>query len=519
MPEDNRPNFLVFLTDQQRGDALGCSGNPHIRTPHLDRLAGQGARFAQAHTNNPICIPARASLISGCWGVQNKILSNLSVPGGCMDARFVTIPQILRREGYLCQAIGKMHFVPRRNHYGFDRMQLMEEVPGWRQDDEYLMYLKEMGFGHIREVHGVRRELYMQPQFSLLPPEHHGTNWVADRTIEFLRANAARPFFCMAGWIAPHPPWNVPESLAHEYDPGSLPLPRRCREELEHLHPFAKHLEECMELNGASDEKLRVIKAMYYTSVTMVDSAVGRILSSLDELGLAERTVVIFLSDHGEMLGDHWTWQKKLFYEASVRIPLIVRCPGRIAPGTVCDELVSNLDVVPTILEAAGLDYPGQPDLPGQSLLGLLDGRTGGREVLFGECEFGQHLMFMARTKRYKYVYTLRGGVEELFDLYDDPDEFRNVAGLADYQQVRRDLRGRLVDWLRRYRFEAALNGDGLRVTPADKPMVAKPNRQDAVWPKNLPADEADSVQSAEVSLRSVNELTYEVLGRYPREL
>ncbi|MFQ6048169.1 MAG: sulfatase-like hydrolase/transferase, partial [Phycisphaerae bacterium] len=132
-----RPNFLVFLTDQQRWDALGCSGNEKIRTPNLDRLAAEGTYFRLAHTTNPICIPARASLISGCWGLQTGILRNQSLPTGCLEPRFVTLPQILSRAGYFCQAIGKMHFVPPRNHYGFGRMWLMEEVPRWRHDDEY----------------------------------------------------------------------------------------------------------------------------------------------------------------------------------------------------------------------------------------------------------------------------------------------------------------------------------------------------------------------------------------------
>jgi len=518
MAEPQRPNFLIFLTDQQRFDALGCCGNPHIRTPNLDRLAAHGAYFPLAHTSNPICIPGRATLISGCWGVQTGILRNQSLPTGCLPPHIETIPEILSRRGYFCQAIGKMHYVPRRNHYGFNRMELMEEVPAWRHDDEYLMYLKQVGYGHIREVHGVRREFYCQPQVSLLPEEHHGTNWVADRTIEFLKANRARPFFCLAGWIAPHPPWNVPVSRAHDYDPNTLPLPKRSEEELEGCNEFVACKQDSMELADASDEKLRLIKALYYTSVTMVDEAVGRILACLEELGLAENTLVIFTSDHGEMLGDHWAWGKKLFYDASARIPMILRYPGRIAPGTVCDELVNLTDIMPTVLDAAGVEVPCEVERSGQSLLKILSGETRGRDVLFGECDHGQSLIFMARTKRYKYVYTVRRGFEELYDLEQDPDEFHNLAKDPRHRQIRLDLRSRLLAWLRHYRFEAALDGDELRVAPADQPIPSRVNRQDAIWPGNLPPEEAHGVQSAEESLQSVSDLTYRTFRRRPRD-
>ena len=517
MADRKPPNFLIFLPDQQRGDALGCAGNPHIRTPMLDRMAADGAYFPMAHTNNPICIPARATLISGAWGLQTGILANQGVPTGCLPEKFVTLPQILSRAGYFCQAIGKMHYVPPRNHYGFHRMQLMEEVPPWRHDDEYLMYLEKVGYGHVREVHGVRRELYMQPQVSLLPAEHHGTNWVADRTIDFLRANADRPFMGLCGWIAPHPPWNIPESLAHEYDPDLLPLPNRRDEELTGQNEFVKRQENAMELDGASDSKLRLIKALYYTAVTMIDSAIGRILACLDELGLSDNTMVIFTGDHGEMLGDHWSWQKKLFYQASANIPLIVRYPRGINAGTVCSELVNTTDILPTILDAAGLDYPGQIELPGHSLLELIDGRISGRDVLFGETQHGgASLMFMARTKRYKYVYTVRGGYEELYDLQDDPDEFCNLAGRPEVRDIRNDLRSRLTGWLQHHRFEPALDGSDLKATPADPPLVDRHNRQDALWPANLDPARAAEVQSAEASLKAVSDRTYEVLGVRP---
>ncbi|MFQ6047927.1 MAG: sulfatase, partial [Phycisphaerae bacterium] len=318
--------------------------------------------------------------------------------------------------------------------------------------------------------------------------------------------------------IAPHPPWNVPVSLAKMYEPASLPLPARCMQERERLNEFAGLKQDSMELADASDDKLRLIKALYYTSVSMIDQAVGRILASLEELGLAEQTVVIFVSDHGEMLGDHWAWGKKLFYDGSVRVPLILRWPGRVPAGRVCDELVNLNDILPTCLDAAGLEYCGSVELAGQSLLRLLEGSCAGRDVLFGECDHGQSLMFMARTKRYKYIYTVRGGVEELFDLDEDPQEFGNVAGEADYGQIRRELRGRLLGWLRRWRFEPGLDGQELRVTPADEPLPRKVNRQDAVWPQNLPAEEAATVQSAQESLRSVSERTYRVLGCHPRD-
>ena len=416
------PNILLLMVDQMRFDAMGCAGNPHIRTPHLDELARTGVRFSQCYSPIPVCIPARHGLLTGRFAAAHGRYSlNVPIP----EPNLPTLPQLLGLAGYTTRAIGKMHFRPVRRHFGFHRMELMEEIPDHREDDEYLQYLAQNGYGHIRWVHGVRSVLYQLPQVSVLPERHHGSTWVADRTIEFLIQNRNRPFFCFSSWIAPHPPWNAPEPFASMYDPDSLPDPVGLDRDPDELPPRMRRTN--VHTEGMTPEQRRRVKALYYGQISLVDKGIGRILRALDELGLAENTLVIFTADHGEMLGDHGAWGKHLPYEASAHIPLLVRLPGRTEPGRVSDDLVSLLDILPTALDIAGM--PGAAgDLPGASLLG----REGGglkepRKKLVIEYGRGEGRWLALREGVWRYTYYAGGGWEELYNLETDPHELNNL--------------------------------------------------------------------------------------------
>ena len=292
----NTPNILVLMVDQMRADYMGCAGNPWIRTPGLDRLAAEGTRFAQCVTSVPVCVAARHSFMTGhrC-AVHERHGNNVPNP----EPLVPTMQQILGLNGYRTRAIGKMHFRPVRRHFGFHQMELMEEIPDFREEDEYLIYLDSVGYGHKREVHGVRNLLYHLPQVSVIPEEHHGSTWVADRTIEFLRSNKEKPFFCWSSWIAPHPPWNPPEPFASQYDPNDLPLPHNFDRDVNTLPGRHRAITNAFEMGDASPELLRRVKALYAGSISLIDKGVGRILEALDEHGLAENTMVVFVSDHG----------------------------------------------------------------------------------------------------------------------------------------------------------------------------------------------------------------------------
>lgn len=500
----NQPNILLLFTDQQRYDALGCMGNPYIVTPNLDRLAGQGCLYRFAHTPNPVCIPARYCLLTGQRSVVHRYYQN---QGHHMDPAIPTLPRILSDAGYHTQAIGKMHFQPSREHHGFRRMQLMEETPHYRQDDDYLMYLKSAGFGHIRHGHGVRHLLYHQPQQSIVPEEHHGSHWVADRTIEFLRENRNRPWFCWSSWIAPHPPLNAPPRWAEFYRNRQVPPPNRCKGES--LAQFHRGMDWFADMDKASPQRLARSTQAYYAQISFVDEQIGRILSELDELGLADNTLVLFASDHGEMLGDHWAWQKQCSYEPAIRVPMILRFPGRAPAGATNDDFVDLLDLLPTIAGAAGAPLPGNWRFPGDNLLAPQGHRD--RSCQFTECHDGPARWISLRDHYYKYTYWFHDGHEQFWDLQDDPAELHNLAieGMTSQQQsIRDDFRRRLIDWERTY---------GPAPIPQDLPNLNIPeyfgrrhNAQFPAWPANV----ADPREQAVIN--SVEKEVLEVLASEP---
>jgi arylsulfatase A-like enzyme len=490
------PNILLLFTDQQRADALGCSGNPFIQTPNLDRLASEGIRFSQAVTTTPVCIASRYSLITGLRMREHHWGANASVPGPRPE--LPTLMTLLGGAGYRTHGIGKFHFQPTGRHHGFHKMELMEEIPRYRVDDDYLCYLQEQGYGHIREVHGVRNLLYQQPQTTIVPEAHVGSTWVADRTCAFLREHAGgrpgRPFFLWSSWIAPHPPWNVPESFRDMYDPNELPLPVYVDRPEDDLSPQAHMLRNVGDGADQSPARLRAIKARYYAQVSLIDKCVGRILAELERLGLAGNTLVIFASDHGEMLGDHGLWQKSSPYEASVRIPFLLRWPDREPGGQVREQLVSLLDVLPTCLAAAGVTYAGPHDPAGVSLL-TAEGRqlADQRDALVIDHGLGPQRWLCLRERTTKYAVWLSSGKRELYDLANDPEERHNLIDTEPERAAA--LERRLVDWERRHGFAESLDGDHFRTFPV-RPAGRGRNGQFPFWVATLPADERSKMQS-----------------------
>ena len=501
-PRTDRPNILLFMVDQMRGDAMGCAGNTHIRTPNLDRMAREGTRFANGYSNVPVCIPARHSVITGqpC-SVHGRHDLNLPHP----EPQLPSLAELLGAGGYLTHAIGKMHWLPPRRHFGFHRMELMEEIPHYRQDDEYLLYLKENGYGDVLEVHGIRNILYHLPQVSLIPEEHHGSTWVADRTIDFIKENKDRSFFCFSSWIAPHPPWNPPEPFASMYDPESLPLPVGWDRDPQTLPYRMRRMQQFADVKDASPEMLRRIKALYYGSISLIDKGVGRILDTLDELGLAENTLVIFTADHGEFLGDYHCFQKATPYKATANVPYLVRMPGTIEAGRVSEEYVSLLDIMPTALDLAEIPYTGDTPMLGDSLLG----RNGGgledsRDNIVIEIGVEQSRWLSLRQGDWRYSYYLEGGWEELYHLGEDRHEMNNLLlePKPEDRQRADDMKAYLTKWEKENGYSSSLDEDGeLKVfEPAPVPDVIH-NIQFPVWLNRLSPQEKAKMRSIGESL------------------
>jgi arylsulfatase A-like enzyme len=431
-----RPNVLLLYTDQQRWDALRCAGNEHILTPNLDALAASGALFRNAFCNSPVCMPSRQSMLSG----QYPSAIGSTCNGIEMREDVPTVHSVLKPYGYHAANIGKLHFKNHSNRdhrqphpgYGFDTLILSEE-PGC-YDDAYIKWVAEKDPAQVENCrcgtppawtgapiakpHGVT-----EPYAFEGPEGLTHTAFVADETCDFVRRRrgnpatrpAGGPFFCIAGFYAPHAPLNPPHRFVDMYDPARLPLPR---------------MNEGENRLGLSDDQWRRVKAYYYALVSHVDDQVGRILAALDEAGLREETLVIFTSDHGEHLGDHGlTTKGPPGLDSCAHVPLIVSWPGRVPAGLAFDELVELVDVAPTVLDYCGVQ--AVPFFQGRSLRPLIEGGKGyvPRSSAFIEHRVPDGPSWKSvRTHRFEYCLS-DGGRELLFDLRSDPHELRDVSG------------------------------------------------------------------------------------------
>ena len=494
-----QPNILVLMTDQQRHDALCCSGNDEIRTPNLDALAASGVRFSQAVTPTPVCVAARMSFITGHRVSQTHWVGNNAIPGPIPE--LPTMMGTLLNAGYWTQGIGKMHF--RGRHYGLQHLQTMEEGVDHYIDDDYIRYLRANGV-RTRFPKGFRDLLMMQPQTCGIPVEHHMNTWVADQSVEFLqehvRHRTEQPFFLWSSWISPHPPFAPCEPYDSIYDPGKMGLPHYADRPIEDLPPGLLNQRGRLDGSHRDPDRIRRVRALYNGLVSHVDDGVGQILAELENLGIADNTVVLFVSDHGEMLGDHGIGQKFCPYEHSVRIPFLLCWPGRTDAGRVSNDLVSLLDVYPTILDELGIPYStDHPPLTGTSLLGQSGGGLGiERDAMV--IDFGaERTRWMAlRSQDRFYTFFANGGVEECYDLAGDPWEERNL--IDDPPGWVADWKARLIDWEHEHGLSQSFDGNTLRSYDAPPPPREEDcryiNLNDGAWPKRMPLDEKDDIES-----------------------
>jgi arylsulfatase A-like enzyme len=457
----DRPNILLIMTDQQRWDTLGAAGNPTIQTPNLDRLAREGTLFSEAFSPSPVCAPARAALISGYSPSRLHFTSN----SGYLTDQEDTLPTLLNQAGYHTQALGKMHFPqadgghdrPWAATCGFQDLLLSEETRWVRQArslaevafDDYDRFLLEhglWGWGTPPEI-GYNE---IKPILSALPEEYGVTSWLGDRAVEYLAGPHDRPFFAFVSFVKPHAPYDPPAEWAGMYDPYSVPPPMRTPAERFRPNPQYEQERQRREWDLYSEYAELTSRAYYYANISLIDKQVGRILDALESAGLREKTFIVFTSDHGDLLGDHWLWFKNHAFDSCARVPLIVAGPGVPGGVRVDGPVVNLLDLFATILARARVSVPA--NRPSRDLLAYLPGEGAAHSefVVMEVNDVGRRCRAL-RSRDLLYVHWEDGGFEELYDLRQDPFQLHDLGSLPATLRRRQEYRTALIDWLKEW--------------------------------------------------------------------
>jgi len=457
-----RPNIILIIAEQHRGDCLSIDGHPVLMTPNLDHIAGAGARFRRAYTSCPTCIAARRSILTGQYpGTHGMVGYRDHVD---WDDPPVTLPAALSAAGYHTYHAGRdMHQTPRRRRLGFDHMVILEEY------DRFLQDRAPDAGGRMGS--GVMNNDYTAYPWPLADHLHH-TNWTVDQGIQYLRQrDPSCPFFLNLSFLAAHPPLQPPSFYFDRYvrtgvpDPvigdWASPPPGRG------LGLDVGQQPVCLE-----GEKLLSARAGYYGLINHLDDQLRRLLNPYKGLVDPDNTIVVFVSDHGEMLGDHYRWHKIMPYEGAARIPFLIQAPSRlgISPGTVLDDVVSLEDLMPTLLDMAGVEIPDS--VQGRSLWPVLRGEAGPeRAPLHIEHAPAYHCLTDGHDK---YVWFAADGREQLFDLGADPHELRDLSTVPACQERLAGWRARMVAELAD-RPEGFSNGQQLIPGRPYTPLLAKP--------------------------------------------
>jgi arylsulfatase A-like enzyme len=422
--QSRRPSILLILPDQWRGQDLGCMGNSEVRTPQLDRLASQGFLFRTTFANTPVCCPARANILTGKYAHKNGMVAN--------DLRLreseTTIAELFAGNGYRTGFIGKWHLDGGKRLPGF-------VPPGPRRQGFAFWAANECDHRHFRPT-------YFRDEDRPITEDRFEPEVWTDRAVEFLKQAGEDPFFLVVSMGPPHDPYGAPERFMKLYDPGKLTMRPNWIEGVP----------------GAGRKEV----AAYYAAMTSVDEQVGRLLKALDDSGRSEDTIVVFTSDHGDMLGSHGQRLKRKPWEESIRVPGILRYPAKVKPGRVSDTLLTHVDIAPTLLALCGLPVPN--DMQGADLSGVLLGRTDrGPDSAF----FQIFVPFAGdgtpdpwrgvRTDRFMYART-EAGPWVLYDLREDPYELKNLAHDPAQAAVRDVLQAKLAAWMSRTGDSWALN-------------------------------------------------------------
>ncbi len=448
-----RPNLLYIHSDQHTPYVTGCYGDPLVQTPNLDRLAAGGALFENVYCPSPICVPSRMAMLSGRHPFQNEVWTNTHI----LDSGIPTLAHAMGAAGYHPVIIGRMHSVGPDQLHGYSERLVGDHSPNHIGG-------KGVARGVLDGTAGPERVSLVKSGPGQMAYQVHD-EYVTAATVDYLnrlgvqkRSNGQiEPFSLSVGLMLPHPPY-VARREDYERYREQMTLPRKPVAFEDVSHPFLRAWRSHTEIEHVSEEEILRSRAAYWGLVHRVDVLVGQILDALAANGLAENTLIIYSSDHGDMQGEHGLWWKHVFYEESVKVPLVVHWPGVIAPGQRCQQVISALDLNATILDA--LAAPPLIHSPGRSFLGLIsNARTTPEweDLAFSEycadeyvpqvIDGGKSYQRMIRLGEWKLIY-YHGLEPQLFNLNEDPGELHDRAADPTCRAIRDELTARiLAEW------------------------------------------------------------------------
>ena len=475
MSHIRKPNILWYCTDQQRFDTIRSLGNAQINTPSLDRMKHGGVAFKRAYAQSPICTPSRASFLTGRYPATTHVHRN---GNAYFPPAEVLAPQVFKDAGYRCGLIGKLHLasasggVEKRTDDGYDLFEWSHHPmpPDNPSANAYHRWLIE--------DNGVTPEAIYADANSFccagVPAEFHQTTWATNRAIDYIDARQDEPWFLSINVFDPHPPFDPPQSYLDRYDPEKLTPPLFRTSDIERQKAFSEVSQQAVTAvdpngdlqPGEGTENTatippksfngRKVKAAYYAMIELIDNEFGRLVDHLEAIGELDNTLIVFHSDHGELLGDHGLLYKGCrFFEGLVHVPLMFFWKGRFGENLESDALVELVDIAPTLLEAAGLPVPEY--MQGKSLLGILDGTASPhchKDVVVSE--FNDALgsnenpkpthATMTHDGRYKTILYHGLNLGEIFDLQEDPGEFVNLWNDESCTDLKLSLLQRHID-------------------------------------------------------------------------
>lgn len=452
----DRPNILFLMTDEQRGDALGGLPDSPVDTPYLEEIRRAGVYFPHAYSSCPVCVPARRTMMCGKTPYHHGVLMNYYTP-----LKECTLPEILKNAGYQTHLCGKLHLTPERKLYGFCSADWSDGPYSSEEENDYERYLKEhglfreAGLGHGMHFNGLAARPWH------LNECYHFTNWCTERALDFLeRRDPTVPFFLNVSYHQPHGPCTPPEYYFNKYRNRQMPeIPYGDWEESMPNNQVGKPV-TAWRVN-TNDTALDEYRAGYYGCIEHIDHQIGRLLYKLPK-----NTIIIYTSDHGEMLGDHGWIRKRSAYEGSARVPLFFAIPKNLADkkeiklGIQVPDAVELMDIMPTILDLCDMEYPD--DLDGLSLLSTMRQDVLDRQFIHGECArletIDSGMQYLTDGKM-KYIWYPALGMEQLFDLENDPKELHNLAAGKQLQEAVLLWRKRLIEILKEREEGFVVNG------------------------------------------------------------